>query len=318
MSVSVQPASARSSTTTTSIMRRKPKFTYQSPLPTDIRDPTTLISYSKKTTSQQPSAFQSPSPPAPASLSSFPTIKSKSSPPSTSLPLYHPLGRLALSLPPLDPAKYGLPMLSRPDTELLAQQAQQQAASSSSNGNKSWRTTPTGSRRDNSVAAAEDPGQTSATNTEVKEKPSPRKRRNGGGGGNRRKRKEADEDASYSAVNKRPRLPRGANTNASGNADEDSTANGGGNGDAEMQGTGGEEEKKVVERRTTRSRGAIARRDSTASETTSVSNSVSASVTRAASAVRKEEGEIAGGEVLSDGKKRSGSKEDGEVSEESK
>ncbi|KAG7090827.1 hypothetical protein E1B28_009909 [Marasmius oreades] len=292
MSVSVQPASASASTST---MRRKPKFTYQSPLPTDVRDPTSLISYSKKTSPPPPP----PPPPSQGSglgrpLSAGPTspsgVKRKTYMGNTSLPLYHPLGRLALSLPPLDPAKYGLPVLARPDTELIAQQAQlqNQQAISYSNGNTSWRTTPTG---------AEDGGQTSTTTTTT-EKASPRKRRNGGGGGggggNRRKRKETEEDASYSAANKRPRYPRGANTNGSVNTEEDGPANG------ETVNVE-EEEKRVVERRTTRSR---ARRDSTASETTSAS-------TRAASAVRKEDGEI-------ESKRRSRSKEEGEVSEESK
>ncbi|KAL0580355.1 hypothetical protein V5O48_001692 [Marasmius crinis-equi] len=324
MSVSVQAASTSA---TTSAIRRKPKYTYQSPLPTDIRDPATLITYSKTHTQGAPTSSH-PVPPTttPNSLPSFSPPKPKKYFSNTSLPLYHPFGPLALSLPPLDPTKYGLPLLPKPDTELLAAQQAQQLASSSSNGNKSWRGTPTGtaagSRRDTSVVTAtEDGGPPSATAvTEPKEKPSPRKRRNGGGGGgSRRKRKEVDEDASYPATNKRPRYPRGTAASASANAEEDVTMNTiGGIDNPDGSGIGGaDEEKSVVERRTTRSR-TVARRDSTASETTSVSNSVSASATRAASTARKEEGELAGGETALNNKRRSRSKEEGEVSEESK
>ncbi|KAJ8077074.1 hypothetical protein PM082_001497 [Marasmius tenuissimus] len=330
MSVSVQTAST---STTTSAIRRKPKFTYQSPRPTEVRDPASLIKYSK-TTSTHPASSSSFTPPPPATtkpnhLPGFSSPKSKSHLSNPSLPLYHPFGRLALSLPPLDPTKYGLPLLPRPDTELLEAQQAQQLALASANGNKSWRGTPVangnGSRRDNSVVTATDDGAPTPV-PEVKEKGSPRKRRNGGGGGggggSRRKRKDVDEDASYAASNKRPRYPRGAAVSAGANAEEDVLtgpigANGTDNPDMSGIG-GGEEEKGVVERRTTRSR-AVARRDSTASETTSVSNSASASATRAASTARKEEGEAVGGEaVLTNNKRRSRSKEEGEVSEESK
>ncbi|KAK7035286.1 hypothetical protein VNI00_012053 [Paramarasmius palmivorus] len=301
MSVSVQSA------TTVSSIRRKPQFTYQSPSANEFREPTKLIVHSKKPlTSSKPTT--SPGPTLSTLKPPTPPSKTNTFPAGSSLPLYHPLGRLALSLPPLDPAKYGLPVPIRADPDLLPQ------PTSTANGKSPWQTTSSNAsnRREPSAAvsaaAVEEPNASSST---LVDKPSPRKRR-GGPGGARKRRKEVDEDASYPATAKRPRLPRGAASAANSNVEED--------GEEASAAVADATEERKPERRTTRSRGAAARRDSNASETSgSASNSVS--VTRAASAVRKEEGGdvVMSSEKAEGGiKRRSRSKEEGEVSEESK
>lgn len=111
------------------------------------------------------------------------------------LPLYHPLGRLALSLPLLDPASVGLPTPVKSESDDAIRRSSARARR------------PAAKLRD-----VDDDGPVTTTNLplhniDVQEKPSPRKRR--GGGGPKRKRREADDgDATYPA--KRTRIPRGS------------------------------------------------------------------------------------------------------------
>ena len=115
-------------------------------------------------------------------------------PQSPPLPLFHPLGKLAMSLPPLDPTAHGLPLLAIPDD------LQDKRRSIHGAGKRSREAEDDGEciRQGMSAVAA----------VAAREKASPRKRRTGGG--NKRRRKDGDDgDASYPA--KRTRIQRGQN-----------------------------------------------------------------------------------------------------------
>jgi hypothetical protein len=180
------------------------------------------------------------------------------------LPIYHPLGRLALSLPELDFRAHGQNSSSSPADDLAR--------------NATSRTR----RPPNRVRDAADPDSIDA-NTPLSvpadappqvEKPSPRRRRNGGQTSSRRRRREADDgDATYPA--KRTRANRAPVVLPS---DVGSPGNGG----ADAQDVDGSEEgTRAPERRSTRSRAAAqakqlpVRRNSSASDRTQTSVSVS-------------------------------------------
>ena len=176
------------------------------------------------------------------------------------LPIYHPLGRLALSLPQLD-----LGVLSS-----LNQTDDARSAASRSR-------RPTARVRDaadtDSVDAAT-PLTVPADPPVAPDKPSPRKRRNGGQSNSRRRRREADDgDATYPA--KRTRANRAPPV-----APSDGGSPGNGVVDA-ADVDGSEEGMKAPERRSTRSRAAaqakpaVVRRNSSESDRTQTSVSVS-------------------------------------------
>ena len=172
------------------------------------------------------------------------------------LPLFHPFGRLAMSLPPLDPTLFGLPTRAIPDETL------QPKLSSRSR-------RPTAKLReveDQSIAPTVSTIAAVAAR-EVKERPSPRKRRSGA---TKRKRKDVDDgDATYPA--KRTRIPRGA---AGQNVEEDFVEVVPPNGSTLMRETLSDlVEKNNIKRRSARSRASTKRRDSSASETNSISPS---------------------------------------------
>lgn len=114
-------------------------------------------------------------------------------PQSPPLPLFHPLGKLAMSLPPLDPTVYGLPVLAVPD-----EREERHGRRTKHGGGKIPEEEVDSVRQDMSAVAA----------VAARERASPRKRR--AGGVNKRKRKDGDDgDASYPA--KKTRIPRGQN-----------------------------------------------------------------------------------------------------------
>ncbi|KAI0940512.1 hypothetical protein AcW1_003687 [Taiwanofungus camphoratus] len=133
------------------------------------------------------------------------------------LPLYHPLGPLALSLPKLDPAAFGLPNSITVDD---GEQMNDAARRSSSRARR-----PAAKVRDRERDGADEEvaSQNTTTNARAPEREtasrertgSPRKRRAGGGGsssgsGSKRKRKEPDDvDGVYPPPPKRTRNPRG-------------------------------------------------------------------------------------------------------------
>lgn len=173
------------------------------------------------------------------------------------LPLFHPLGHLALSLPPLDPTLYGLPELPVPD-ELEERQFRKPSKKLQGKNREAEEEVETPVPTVSAVAAV--------AAQELKERASPRKRRNGnGGGGPKRKRKDVEDgDATYPA--KRTRLPRGAATQ---NGEEDVTADMGSIGETATEVLLSDD--LVEKRRTTRSRGGKGR-ESSESETTSSAN----------------------------------------------
>ena len=236
-------------------IRRKPLLTYKSPSADDHVFITLSLSPS---TSKAPRAKARP----PSCSNQVQredvnrTAGSHQYPILPSLPLFHPFGRLAMSLPPLDPTKYGLPVppvadiiqesksssrLRRPAAKL--REVEEEAAT----------VLPTVS----TVAAV--------AAREAKERPSPRKRRGGGG---KRKRKDMDDgDATYPA--KRTRIPRG---NVGQNVEEESPMEV----DVPAIMEGFSDLPETAKRRSTRAKGSLKRRDSSASETTSVSGSANA------------------------------------------
>lgn len=230
------------------------------------------------------------------------------------LPLYHPLGRLALSLPPLDPASVGLPTPVRSDDAVRRSSARARRPAAKLRDVEEVEESP------QPLAAIPD-----VATLEVRERSSPRKRRNGGGGVSKRKRKEADDgDATYPA--KRTRIPRGtANQNQTGDEESESALPNRPEATPTPEPTADTPEDKKPERRSTRSRG-IKRRDSSASDAAS---SVSISIAAAPSVASTDgisnskepetmdidtKSDGAGLHLFSDGAKEE--KEDGELSEE--
>jgi hypothetical protein len=186
---------------------RKPQFTYKSPSGVeDLLVPPTRSSNLQSCASAELVSRSSPLPPEITDgiiYCGTQCRKTRKCPVSRTLPLYHPLGRLALSLPPLDPSAYGLPIpaLTDESTRRLSGRTRRPVAKLRELEEEMAVPIPTVS----SIAAV--------AAREVKERPSPRKRRVGGA---KRKRKEVEDgDATYPA--KRSRLPRGA-----ANADEES------------------------------------------------------------------------------------------------
>ena len=260
--------------TNLSASRRKPPTTYRSPslqFPSDL-----CIERSGQSIRRSPSGHG----PLPASSTrsaraspghggagvpapNLPTAAVKPKyPMKPPLPIYHPLGRLALSLPQLELGVHPQGALNQTDdtTRSASSRARRPAA-------RVRDATDT-----DSVDAAMPlavPGDPPA----APEKPSPRRRRNNGQSNSRRRRREADDgDATYPA--KRTRANR-----APAVAPSDGGSPGNGGADAADVGVS-EEGMKAPERRSTRSRAAAqakppVRRNSSASDRTQTSVSVS-------------------------------------------
>jgi len=97
-------------------IRRKPLVTYKSP----SADDHIFVSLSLSSSTKTPTPISKARPPSRSNhvrkeLVKVRTAGSRQYPMSPSLPLFHPFGRLAMSLPPLDPTKYGLPVPAVPD-----------------------------------------------------------------------------------------------------------------------------------------------------------------------------------------------------------
>ncbi|KIJ18978.1 hypothetical protein PAXINDRAFT_97069 [Paxillus involutus ATCC 200175] len=266
----------------TATIRRKPAFTNQSPVastPFHLLEKFTITSVGAASSSPRPKSPENQLSKAELSERGTATYRPSRRHITTLLPLYHPFGALALSLPDLDPTAFGLPAPVAVFDDPTRRSS-----------NRTRR--PAAKVRDaNEAATPPLPPFIEVTPTpevEPKDKPSPRKRRpagGGGGGGSKRKRKEPEDgDATYPA--KRSRNPRSsgavsaaAPTRTPSGEEVSPPASVGHSGasPATEVGQGDPAEEKKHERRTTRSRGARARRDSTASEATVAS--VSASIT---------------------------------------
>ncbi|TFL04856.1 hypothetical protein BDV98DRAFT_562940 [Pterulicium gracile] len=211
------PVSTPPSSIPTTTKRRKPTLTYRAP--TSVQKTIPLAQPTSTSRSRPPSNSQlSSSAPSPLSKWShtpeeLPSLPSSSRSSSSSfadrdttprprdrhsssfLPLYHPFGPLALSLPPLDPIALGLPISPR-----LAE-ALEDSLRSRKQGNRAF-----------SSSADPTPRRGSEPVEVVPERSSPRKRRtNGssGGGASKRRRKETTEgDAAYPAKRTRSNKAR--------------------------------------------------------------------------------------------------------------
>ncbi|KAH9961312.1 hypothetical protein BC827DRAFT_340336 [Russula dissimulans] len=257
----------------TSASRRKPQTTYRSPslqFPSDLRiersghcirpspsvhgPPSATSTRSSHTSPGHGGAAADNAPRAPVK------IKYPMKPP---LPIYHPLGRLALSLPQLNIGAHSRSPLNQTEDASRASASRTRR--------------PVARLRDAADTESVDAGTPLAVPTDAPaqpDKPSPRKRRNGGQSSSRRRRREADDgDATYPA--KRTRASRAPAVPPS---DGGSPGNGGADA-AEVDGSEGG--MKAPERRSTRSRAAAqakpppVRRNSSASDRTQTSVSVS-------------------------------------------
>jgi hypothetical protein len=175
--------------------RRKPLRTYKSPTAEDqIFIPRVFDSSASSSSSKckATKGNKSSSRPKPSGMQTKITIRCRC-PQSPPLPLFHPLGKLAMSLPPLDPTLYGLPVLA------ISDELEDRHGCRTKNANIAEEDMDnTSVRQDMSVVSA----------AAARERASPRKRRSGGV--NKRKRKDGDDgDATYPA--KRTRIPRGQN-----------------------------------------------------------------------------------------------------------
>jgi len=229
--------------------RRKPVITYPSP----SKDPCNTRPYILRTQTKQqksPVSFSqvgTPSSPTPVSTLSLEAVSfkrhSKLEVPSWQdrLPLYHPLGRLAASLPPFDPTSSGLPNPPGKPNAYAAEQLRPQAAD-------------------------EEGGFTSLTTSgpqnEADGKPeSGTQKRRSSGGGTKRKRKDPDDgDSAYPA-----RRARGPARSVTAQVDDVVV---------EAKATVRELSEEPLERRQTRSRGPIQRADSGLSDAASTDSIV--------------------------------------------
>ncbi|KDQ57730.1 hypothetical protein JAAARDRAFT_78784 [Jaapia argillacea MUCL 33604] len=234
-----------------STTRRKPRATYQSPTsnhPTSLCIEKPNANSNHHSSTSQPRSMNQQTTSDPSNGGRRVKKKYPMGPP---LPLYHPLGRLALSLPELDPESFGLPNSLTIDSD-------------SSRRASSRARRPAAKVRDiiddkagSTSAVAVSSTAVAQDSAKEKEKASPRKRRAAGqGAGGKRKRKDGDYgDSTYPA--KRTRNPRGGGVSVANAAVDESVA-------GEV-----EEEEKRPERRTRRvTRTAVARRGSSASDAT--------------------------------------------------
>ncbi|KAK0225786.1 hypothetical protein IW262DRAFT_1357851 [Armillaria fumosa] len=300
-----------------SSIRRKPQFTYRSPPLSDPRSvkasiftitpriaPSGKLNVARKDT-------------LPASATASSASQSKKHPMGPPLPLYHPLGPLALSLPPLDPTIFGFPADITVDDDEGRQALGRGKRPAAPGQGAEEEDTKSATSGTGSVAVAP------AAAREVKEKASsPRKKRGGGG---KRKRKDADDaDATYPA--KRTRQSRAQQVDEGSPMEIANTPISEGISTPEPGlALDGNDDKSKPGRRTTRSRVQPVRRDSNASEATSVSVAASTTLKRDKDAIVEDkksdtEGPEPNGDVTAleaDGKRsvRSSSKEEGEISE---
>lgn len=262
-----------------STSRRKPKITYRSPskqFPGDLclersshtaASSSSILHATPNSTSHPKSAL---------ALHTSPTMSHYMQVAKPPLPLYHPQGRLALSLPEIDPETLGL-RNARPIT------IDDPTRRSSS---RARRPAPKLREADATV-------EPTATATDApREKASPRKRRAGQGNAKRKRREPEDGDGTYPAKRTRNARPA-AQTVSDVGSPRGSLAPAEEAKEAEVADT--VEGLKVPERRSTRSRAAAAaaarkpnqpRRNSSASDETQTS--LSASVVQNAGQMKKD------------------------------
>ncbi|KAJ7502762.1 hypothetical protein B0H11DRAFT_601488 [Mycena galericulata] len=292
-----------------SSIRRKPMYTYRSPHPLVSSNVAMSLSTLSHTRLDSSAASTSTPKTTPAPTTNIIVraglVPRKKYPMAPPLPLYHPLGRLALSLPPLEPASFGHSTpISVDDSDSGRRSSARSRRPAAKLRDAEEDEVPSRPAPISNVSAI-----AAVAAREIKEKTtSPRKKRAGGGAGAKRKRKDVDDgDATYPA--KRTRNPRGvANLAEEGSPSDSAVPLPEVTPTPEPTPTA---DSSLPERRSTRA--SMKRRDSSASEATSVSPSVPG--TRSASKVNgtpPDEGESRNleGDTTKEGK------EEGEVSEE--
>ncbi|KAI0356343.1 hypothetical protein OH77DRAFT_255932 [Trametes cingulata] len=298
-----QSAESFNSLSSVSRHRRKPAKVYKSPSADEPAQWEARTVTRKRATPpyEKPSARQSSSEASRSSPPiSVPARRAAAQRKVPLLPLYHPLGPLAQSLPELDPGQFGLPSslnIEDPD-EQRDSEADRRSASRAQRPGQKVRERDTG---DNDTQSNGTPNGTGKPGQEAPARnASPRKRR---GGGAKRKRKDAEDgDTAFPAPPaKRTRNPRGAANNnapaapspliseavAASDLVEDATeANA--DGDEEAQEEAAPAPKRSARTRKPRTRPAK-RRDSSGSASTTTSVSVSiAATTKPAAEVKPE------------------------------
>ncbi|CAK5275331.1 unnamed protein product [Mycena citricolor] len=270
--------------------RRKPLVTYQSPSADKANGVTKPLSKLSHNLAPIPVASCSKSSVSSPNIivraSGVPRKRYPMDPP---LPLYHPMGPLAMSLPLLPPSHFGHPdpePVITPIDELIVDASRRSSARSRR---------PVAKMRDTAVDREGEDGSASpapslpnvgaiaaAAALEIKEKPSPRKRRGAAaaagagvvnGVNGKRKRKDAEDDATYPAKRTRPTRGAAASLGADESGDDEST---GLLAESAMTREPTEEAEEITrpERRSTRS--SVRRRDSTASASEETTASVPA------------------------------------------
>jgi len=182
------------------LIRWKPQTTYRSPTAgtSTLHLEGRLVGFDASSSSQSLSPQSLPlqlSPPSTIYQSSR-SKRHKRWMTGPSLPLYHPLGRLALSLPDLDPTAFGLPapaVIIDDPTRRSSNRARRPAPKVRDANEPAPSPAP-------SIDAVPEPS------PEPKDKPAARRRRPAGSGNKRRRREVDDGDATYPA--KRTRIPR--------------------------------------------------------------------------------------------------------------
>lgn len=249
----------------TACVRRKPSKTYKSPTAAEWTTYAPCPSLRPKASSQTPT-------PPPTRTGSTKRTLSKALNRSRQLnlqllPLYHPQGQLACSLPPLDPLSFGLDApINEPESNIprsSSRHVRQKSPLASSSTTAGGVQAPVASIAATTVSAV---AAVAAREIREKEKASPSKRRTGGGGGKRKRKDKDSSDATYPA--KRTRAMR--NTTTAPSVLEEESAN-------EMEVNGREDNEASNEaegehptlERTTRSRAGINSVNTTSSDTPS-------------------------------------------------
>ncbi|EJF58216.1 hypothetical protein DICSQDRAFT_182697 [Dichomitus squalens LYAD-421 SS1] len=188
--------------------RRKPKYVFKSPSaddPGEWETHTTMRKratppYERRRTSTSTDTSRSS---AQKYILSVKTAVQRHAP---LLPLYHPLGPLAQSLPKLDPGQFGLP------SSLSVDDGDDQAEGDSNAGtSRSRRAGPKGREDDPQTNGTPNGIEKAAQDAPARDRnASPRKRRGGGGGAKRKRKDTEDGDGVFPPPAKRTRNPRGA------------------------------------------------------------------------------------------------------------
>lgn len=172
-------------------IRRKPIFTYKSPSANDV-DPLIALPARYNVPTMSPEPVRTNLAQNTGNIQ-HPPRKKKNRITDYSLPLYHPSGQLALSLPPLNPTEFGLPLLN------ISEEPSQRSS-------RRFREFLRDADEEMEILAPTVSSIAAVAASEMK-RANPQKRRPGGGNGKRRRKAADSGDTTYPV--KRTRLTRG-------------------------------------------------------------------------------------------------------------